>query len=433
MWTPPLLDTPLGGKGRPSSQARRLRAYIASNCLLFSCELLVGVCIGNVHLISDAFHLCFGCGVLVTSYLSLVSAEHCRYRDECREEWSGYTRASATVSVYSYGKERMNVLAAFTNVVFLLFLALNLLVHALRGVVQRADEHSHCLIVSAAANLAINSVGLFVFSGHMRGEHMYRASADVNLHGVALHLRCDSVRSLALLATSLAAVFNVPQWEPVILLGAAGIIAVDVWPLCRYTTFTLLQASPMRLHPIDMRKLLQEIAMLEGVKKCSDVHVWSVAPNMDFGSLKLTTFQGVDETTVLKQARRVAESFLGPVELVIQVEVDDWAQLLRRSSSQASTRVDVHEESGIVGLELLEREMGSEMYTHATHGSKQELPSQSILGEDPARQEFTVDIGCLQVERAMVMPESLPDQGPFVNTPRKHRQRRVAPVRVSEP
>ena len=64
--------------------------------------------------------------------------------------------------------------------------------------------------------------------------------------------------------------------------------------------------------------------LLEGVHKCSPVHVWSVAPNYDVASLSLQVSQGMDEDDILGKAQRVAHSFLGPIEISIQIESDEW-------------------------------------------------------------------------------------------------------------
>lgn len=84
---------------------RKLIVFIVMNALYFTVEMAWGLYTARIGLISDAFHLCFGCCVLT---VSLYAIAHSRRGPDL---------------LFSYGYGRMEVLAGFTNACFLLFMA----------------------------------------------------------------------------------------------------------------------------------------------------------------------------------------------------------------------------------------------------------------------------------------------------------------------
>nr|AFN53638.1 hypothetical protein [Linum usitatissimum] len=90
--------------------------------------------------------------------------------------------------------KRLEVLAAFTNALFLLFLSFSLAVEALHAFIQDESEHKHYLIVSAVTNLAVNLIGVWFFRNYARVKIVYRNAEDMNYHSVCLHVLADSIR-----------------------------------------------------------------------------------------------------------------------------------------------------------------------------------------------------------------------------------------------
>ncbi|XP_031103791.1 metal tolerance protein C2-like [Ipomoea triloba] len=76
---------------------RRLFALISLNVAYSTVELFIGLFSGRVGLVSDAFHLTFGCGLLTFSLFAIAASR---------------TKPDRT---YTYGYKRLEVLSAFTN------------------------------------------------------------------------------------------------------------------------------------------------------------------------------------------------------------------------------------------------------------------------------------------------------------------------------
>lgn len=76
---------------------KRLFLMISLNVAYSTSELAIGLFTGRVGLVSDAFHLTFGCGLLTFSLFAMAAS---------RNKPDG---------VYTYGYKRLEVLSAFTN------------------------------------------------------------------------------------------------------------------------------------------------------------------------------------------------------------------------------------------------------------------------------------------------------------------------------
>ncbi|KAJ6304174.1 hypothetical protein OIU77_017948 [Salix suchowensis] len=161
-----------------SRQMRRLFLMISLNVAYSTAELAIGLFTGRVGLVSDAFHLTFGCGLLTFSLFAMAASR--RKSDH----------------VYTYGYKRLEVLAAFTNALFLLFMSFSLAVEALHAFIQDESEHKHYLIVSAVTNLLVNLIGVWFFRNYARINIVYRKAEDMNFHSVCLHVIADSIRRL---------------------------------------------------------------------------------------------------------------------------------------------------------------------------------------------------------------------------------------------
>ncbi|XWS43247.1 hypothetical protein CRYUN_Cryun16bG0086500 [Craigia yunnanensis] len=95
-----------------NQQMKRLLIMISLNVAYSTAELAIGLFTDRMGLVSDAFHLTFGCGLLTFSLFAMAASR--RKPDH----------------VYTYGYQRLEVLSAFTNSVSLsictMFITMNL-------------------------------------------------------------------------------------------------------------------------------------------------------------------------------------------------------------------------------------------------------------------------------------------------------------------
>ncbi|CAA6666642.1 unnamed protein product [Spirodela intermedia] len=251
------------------------------------------------RLVSDAFHLTFGCGLLTFSLFAMAASNR---------------KADGS---YTYGYKRLEVLAAFTNALFLLFLAFSLAVEALHAFIQDESEHKHYLIVSAVTNLLVNLLGVWFFRSYARVYLTYRNAEDMNHHSVFLHVLADSIRSAGLLLASWFLTLGVENAE-VLCLGLVSVaIFMVAMPLFRATGGILLQAAPATVPPSALNKCWRQISAREDVLEISRARFWELVPGHVVGSLSIRMKEGADDAPVLQFARSLYHD-LGIHDLAIQ-------------------------------------------------------------------------------------------------------------------
>ncbi|KAM3320379.1 metal tolerance protein C2 isoform X1 [Capsicum chacoense] len=284
-----------------NKQMRRLFMLISLNVAYSTTELCIGLLSGRVGLVSDAFHLTFGCGLLTFSLFAMAAS---REKPDC---------------AYTYGYRRLEVLSAFTNALFLLFMSFSLAVEALHAFMLDESEHKHYLIVSAVTNLLVNLIGVWFFRNYARINLVYRKAEDVNYHSVCLHVLADSIRSAGLILASWLLTLGVKNAEVLCLGLVSATIFLLVVPLFRTTGGILLQMAPPRIPSSALCKCWRQVSSREDVSEVSQARFWELVPGHIIGSISLQVKEGVDYRTVLQYVHDLYHE-LGIQDLAVQVD-----------------------------------------------------------------------------------------------------------------
>ncbi|KAL6141523.1 hypothetical protein ACLB2K_059811 [Fragaria x ananassa] len=280
---------------------KRLFLLISLNVAYSTAELCIGLFTGRVGLVSDAFHLTFGCGLLTFSLFAMAAS---------RKKPDG---------IYTYGYKRLEVLSAFTNALFLLFMSFSLAVEALHAFIQDESEHKHYLIVSAVTNLLVNLIGVWFFRNYARINLVYRNAEDMNNHSVCLHVLADSIRSAGLILASWFLSLGVQNAEVLCFGLVAVVIFMLVMPLFRATGGILLQMAPPNVPTSALSKCWRQIAAREDVSEVSQARFWEVVPGHVVGSLSLQVKKGIDDRPVLQLVHGLYHD-LGIQDLTVQAD-----------------------------------------------------------------------------------------------------------------
>ncbi|AAG51048.1 unknown protein; 24862-27391 [Arabidopsis thaliana] len=270
-------------------QMKRLFLLIALNVLYSTTELSIGIFTGRVGLVSDAFHLTFGCGLLTFSLFAMA------------------TSRKKPDHAYSYGQ------------LFLMFMSFSLAVEALHAFIQDESEHKHYLIVSAVTNLLVNLLGVWFFRNYARVNIAYRKAEDMNYHSVCLHVISDSIRSAGLILASWLLSLGVENAE-VLCLGLVSVtVFMLVMPLFKATGGVLLQMAPPNIPSSALSKCLRQITSREDVTEVLQARFWEVVPGHTVGSLRLQVKSGIDERPLLQYVYDVYHD-LGVQDLTLQTD-----------------------------------------------------------------------------------------------------------------
>jgi cation diffusion facilitator family transporter len=131
-------------------------------------QTLYGLKAGSLGLIADAIHMCFHCAALFVSLIGMLAASN---------------RAAHVSFAYTYGYDRHEVLASFSNGLFLIFVALFIVAGAIGRLFQPAlVEQSAFIFEFGIVGLAINILGLVLLGpGRSLEDHVKRYTTGQKL------------------------------------------------------------------------------------------------------------------------------------------------------------------------------------------------------------------------------------------------------------
>ncbi|KAL3423485.1 zinc cadmium resistance protein [Phlyctema vagabunda] len=131
------------------SKSTRISVMLGIDTAFFILELGVGVVVGSLALMADAFHM-------LNDIISLAVGL-----------WAVKAAQKATSDKYSFGWLRAEILGAFFNAVFLIALCLSIVLEAVTRLLDPPPiSNPQLILIVGSLGLASNLAGFFVLGGH---------------------------------------------------------------------------------------------------------------------------------------------------------------------------------------------------------------------------------------------------------------------------
>ena len=226
---------------------KNLLLSIVINIVITVTEIIVGLLIGSLAIISDAVHNFFDVGAMVMSL---------------------FGERASTKSIdtkHSYGYKRAEVLIALLNSTFLL-VSITIIGY------ESIERLLHPQTVSGGWMLAMAVVA---FVGNMVATKLLHDHAEesMNIKSAFLHSLQDALFSAGvIIAAVLVLSFNWQWADAVISLVLSVLLAKEAVTLVSETVHVLMEGVPTN---IDMNKLKQDLLAIHGIETVDDLHVWS--------------------------------------------------------------------------------------------------------------------------------------------------------------
>lgn len=228
-----------------------LAGSVAATALLVIAELLGGYFGHSISLVSDALHNLSDIPTLLISWLAL--------------RWS----VRPADDERTYGYQRASILAAFTNAILLIVVALVLFWEAFERFRRPVAVHESWMIGVSLAALAVNG-GITLA--------LLRGRRDLNLRSVMLHNLGDAVSNIGILGGALAIRMTGALWiDPAIGLAIAALVLWSTNGLLRESGNILLEGLP---RGIRLEAVANSILSVKGVQEVHDIHVWTLGAEL---------------------------------------------------------------------------------------------------------------------------------------------------------
>ena len=228
-----------------------LAAAVAATLVLVIAEFLGGYRGHSISLVSDALHNLSDIPTMLISWLGL--------------RWA--TRPADHERTYGY--RRAGILAAFTNGILLIVVALALFYEAVKRFWHPVAVHENWMIVVSLLALAING-GITLALVSRRG--------DLNLRSLLLHNFGDAISNIGILIGALIIRMTGAQWlDPAIGLAIAALVLWSTNGLLREAGNILLEGLPKGLN---LESVARSILTAAEVQEVHDIHIWTIGTGL---------------------------------------------------------------------------------------------------------------------------------------------------------
>jgi cobalt-zinc-cadmium efflux system protein len=226
----------------------RLLLVVGITATVFVAEVIGGLLSGSLALLADAGHMLTDSTGLVIALVATALA------------------ARPATTTRTFGLQRVEVLAALTNGLLLVGVAVWVLLRAIDRWNQPVDISSGLMLTVAAVGACANAAGLLILRG---GQ-----AESLNLRGAYLEVMGDLLGSLAVIVAALVITFTgYTRADSIASLAIFALIIPRAWSLLRDVVDVLLEGTP---RGVDLAQVRAHITEVPGVVDVHDLHAWTI-------------------------------------------------------------------------------------------------------------------------------------------------------------
>ena len=258
----------------------------------------------SIAIISDASHMFTHCFALGISLAAIMIARKplCHHR--------------------TFGLYRAEIVAAFVNGLFLLFVAAIIIYEAVLRIIHPQEVLSLHMLMIAFAGLIVNLVSI----GILHGSH----KQDMNVRSVFYHMVADAASSVGIVIAAIVIFYT--GWniiDPLVSLGISGVIIYWAWGILKDATIILLEMAPKGLNTDIISDDLK--ARFPEIKELFNVHLWTITADMLVFSahvlLDEADYNSVNQDNLLERISRYLSEHYQVIESTIQMTSGQRAEI----------------------------------------------------------------------------------------------------------
>jgi cobalt-zinc-cadmium efflux system protein len=257
-------------KHRVDGGTRRLLITLFIVLVVMVAEIVGGLLSNSLALLSDAGHMLVDALALSISLIAIWIAR----------------RPADTVKTYGY--HRVEIMAALTNGVILVLVAVFIFYQAYQRLLEPAEIDAALMMGIAAVGLVANLTGMLLLRG---ARH-----SSLNIKAAFWHILGDTISSFGVIVGGI--IIAVTDWtivDPIIAIVIGTIILWGAVRLVRESSDILLEAVPGHIQMEEVGRVMMDIP---GVRDVHDMHIWTITS----GIYALSAHVLIDDQTVARSA-----------------------------------------------------------------------------------------------------------------------------------
>ena len=248
---------------------------IVLNFLFVVVEVIAGLWIHSLSLLSDAGHNLADVGALA---LSLLAFKLLKVKP---------------TDQYTYGFRKTSILVALFNAVVLLVSIGAIVYEAIHRLLNPQPIPGTTVAIVAGIGIVINSVTALLF--------FREKDKDMNIKSAYLHLMSDAIVSLGLVAGGIVIFYTNWFWiDSALSIVIAIVILFTTWGLLRSSLRLSLDGVPENIHVDDIKATAMKV---KGVKDLHHIHIWAISTteNAMTAHLVLSKETTTEQEQIIKQ------------------------------------------------------------------------------------------------------------------------------------
>jgi cobalt-zinc-cadmium efflux system protein len=283
-----------------SAAGRNKKPLAIVFCLTFLyliVEVIGGFWTGSLALLADAGHMLTDVAGVGLALLAIWFAEKPASPEK------------------TYGYYRVEILAALTNAVVLIFISLYILYEAYQRFKNPPEVQSAGMLAVAAIGLMINIAGVFILRSGSKDS--------LNMKGAYFEVLSDMFTSIGVIIAGI--IMLTTGWyyaDPLISAGIGFFILPRTWALLKAAVGVLLEGTPSDVNIATVRESLSKI---EGVAEIHDLHVWSLTSGVNALSVHAVLAKGAEHDDVLQRVHECCTTEFKISHVTAQTEHDGFA------------------------------------------------------------------------------------------------------------
>lgn len=256
-------------------------------------EAVGGILSGSLALLADAGHMLTDAAALALAWLAVRMARR-------PADWKR-----------TYGFDRFEVLAAFSNGLALFFISIVIGYEAVMRFFAPIPVLGVPMLIVAGGGLIVNVVVLLILQ--------HGGDANLNVRAAVLHVLGDLLGSVAAIAAALVILWT--GWtpiDPLLSMLITLLILRSAWLIMRDAAHILLEGAPGDLDVREVQKDLE--ASVPDVESVHHIHAWSLSENRRLMTLHARVTQSAPPEQVAAAIKERLKATFGIVHATVEVE-----------------------------------------------------------------------------------------------------------------
>lgn len=215
------------------------------NVVITIAEFLGGIFSGSLALLSDAVHNLSDVGAIILSFIAHLISRRSRNQNK------------------TFGYDRAETLAAFTNGVILIVISIVLFVEAIQRFWQPEHIHGGIMLVVSIIGLLANAISMLAMHRDAKG--------NLNVRSTFIHMLSDALSSVAVVIGAVFIYFwNVTWLDPVLTILVSLFVLHEAYEITMKAANVLMESNP----DVDLAEVNKIVLSFPVVQNIHHVHVW---------------------------------------------------------------------------------------------------------------------------------------------------------------